>query len=94
MLEEKLYNKLKKSFETLRGLRKPLVEDVFKRVAYLGPEDFKIINYRRSKPLTAFNPGVILKDNKCLLFPRLIFDYYKYVSSIGFTELDIEKILE
>ena len=93
MLEKKLYEKAVKEIKKLRGLRKRKVEDIFDRILYLGPEDFRVVNYKRSTPVAVFNPGVILRENKCLIFPRIIFDYYKYVSSIGFTEIDIEKIL-
>ncbi|OYT62043.1 MAG: glycosidase [Thermofilum sp. ex4484_15] len=81
------------AFKRFKGLRKPLVDDVFKRVAYLGPEDFKVEGYKRSKPSVAFNPGATVKGRKLILLPRLIFDYFHYTSSIGLTELDLEELL-
>ncbi|MCD6369613.1 MAG: hypothetical protein J7L38_07455 [Thermoproteales archaeon] len=94
MIEEKLYRKQENMLRKLRGVRKPLVEDIFKRVAYLGPEDFKVAGYKRTKPVAVFNPGALLHNDRLLLFPRMIFDYYKYVSSIGFVEIKIDDLLD
>lgn len=93
-VEELLYKKQRRALNELRGLRKPVVENVFDRIAYFGPEDFKIIGYKRTKPAAIFNPGAILEGKNLTILPRLIFDYYQYVSSIGLVKLDIEEILE
>lgn len=92
-LEDRLYEKQAKAFADLRGLRKPEVKDVFERVAYLGPEDFAVKGYKRTRPCVAFNPGAYLEDRDLLVFPRFIFDYYKYVSSVGLARIDIEDLL-
>jgi predicted GH43/DUF377 family glycosyl hydrolase len=41
-----------------------------------------------------FNPGAFLMDEKLLVFPRLIFDYYTYTSSVGMFELAIDDLLQ
>ena len=94
VLEDKLSWKQSDALRKLRGLRKPKTEDVFKRLIYLGPEDFKIIGYKKSKPTVAFNPAALLEGNEILLLPRLIFDYYKYVSSVGLARLNIDDVLQ
>ncbi|RLE64162.1 MAG: glycosidase [Thermoprotei archaeon] len=94
MLEEALAYKQKEAFSKLRGLRKPTVKEIFQRLLYLGPEDFKVEFFKKSKPLASFNPAAFLDGDKLLIFPRLIFDYYKYVSSIGLTELGLKEILD
>ena len=71
-----LESKLKGSLSKLRSVRKPLMNDVFKRVIYILPQSIKVTNYVRSRPLASFNPGAIIKGNDLLVFPRLIFDYY------------------
>ncbi|RLE93419.1 MAG: glycosidase [Thermoprotei archaeon] len=93
MIEDCLFEKAKKSLSAKRGLRKPETTDLFKRLLYIGPEDVTIVNYRR-KPVSFFNPGAVVVGDKVRVFPRVIFDYYKYVSSIGYFELNIDDLLE
>lgn len=76
-----------------RGLRGHKTEDIFARRYLISPEDFLVENYPRKRPLAAFNPGAVLKGDKVHIFPRLIFDYYSYTSSIGVTELSVEELL-
>jgi predicted GH43/DUF377 family glycosyl hydrolase len=83
LLEEKLWRKAKKVVRELRGIREPKVEDIFKRCCYINPEGLVMTNYLRSRPLAAFNPGSILRNKRLLIFPRIVFDYANYVSSIG-----------
>jgi len=61
---------------------------IFVCMKILYPSDFNIINYNR-KPVAVFNPGITIHNDKLILFPRLVFDYYQYVSSIGYTEIPI-----
>jgi len=91
--EERLKAKALKLIKYSKGLRKPITEDVFKLRIYLSPQDFYVVNYLRRTPLSAFNPGAILRHDKLLIFPRLIFDYYNYVSSIGYAELNIDELI-
>lgn len=77
-----------------KGFRKNELNDVFKIRNYIGPEDLKIDNYLRREPLASFNAGVAEKDGKVYIFPRLIFDYYNYTSSIGVFSLSIEELLD
>lgn len=93
-VEDLLYERQSKALNELRGLRKPVVEDIFKRIAYISPEDIEITGYKRKRPLAVFNPGAILEGRTLTILPRIIFDYYKYVSSIGLVKLDIEELLE
>ena len=92
-VEENLYEKQLKALKELRGMRKPKTRNVFKRLIYLGPEDFVVEGYKKSRPLVAFNPAAYLEGKDLLIFPRFIFDYYKYVSSVGLICLDIEELL-
>ena len=92
-LEDKLYERVSRALSELKGLRQPIVEDLFERVAYLGPEDFMVKGYKRTRPCAAFNPAAYLDGKRLLIFPRFIFDYYKYVSSVGLAEVDVEKLL-
>jgi len=90
LLAEKVIDFLRKSME----VRKKQSIRVFERVAYISPESIKITNYLRRKPVVAFNPGAVVEDDKLLIFPRLIFDYYWYISSIGVFEVDMKELLE
>jgi len=68
--------------------------DIFQRVAYINPSQVEIVNYVRKKPISMFNPGIVCFKDTITLFPRLVFDIYKYVSSIGCFSLSIEDILK
>ncbi|MHA1709421.1 MAG: glycosidase [Candidatus Baldrarchaeia archaeon] len=93
-IEEKLWKKVEFALKELREFREPTVDDVFtvKRY-YLGPEDFKVTNYIRSRPFSAFNPGVLLRGDRILLFPRLVFEFYLYSSSVGLCEIKMEDVI-
>jgi len=93
-IEEALWKKVEIASKTLKGYRKPKIEDVFNIGRYyLGPEDFKITNYIRSRPWSAFNPGALKRGDKVYIFPRLVFEFYAYVSSAGVCSIDIENLL-
>ncbi len=93
-LKDILLHKIKEARKKLRGIRSFKIEDIFKRIGYIYPQDIKVINYPRYKPFVAFNPGALKVNDNVILFPRLIFDYYLYSSSIGLTErLNLDEIL-
>lgn len=92
-LEEKLKSRARDAVSRLRGLRKPETVNAFERLGYVFPRDLHVENYGRS-PLAAFNPGALLKAGELWVFPRLIFDYYGYTSSIGLFKLDMEALLQ
>ncbi len=91
-IEKRLVRKIKKA-KAIKSPRKPKIDDIFERAGYLYPQDFNISNYPR-EPRTAFNPGAMLVDEKTVeIYPRFVFDYYKYVSSIGRFKVDMEDLL-
>ena len=55
---------------------------MFERLCLLNPLNFNITNYNRM-PLAAYNPAIIIRENNLYLFPRLVFDYCYWTSSIG-----------
>lgn len=91
-LETPLRERALALLQRLRGLRRPETIDVFRRLAYVFPRDLKVVNYPR-EPRAAFNPGALLRGRRLLVFPRLVFDYYSYTSSIGLFEVDVEELL-
>lgn len=91
-LEERLKAKAQASLVKLQGARKPETDDLFKRLAYVFPRDLSVSGYPR-ETRAAFNPGALLKGRKLLVFPRLVFDYYGYTSSVGLFEVDLEELL-
>ncbi len=93
-LEEQLAKEAQQAVRELQGLRQPRTHDVFQTRLHISPKDLKITNYLRSKPLAAFNPGALLQGDRLLIFPRLVFDYYCYCSSIGVFSLDLHQVLE
>ena len=94
LIEAKLWSKAEQHVQSLQGLREPKVEDIFTRRYYISPQDLLITNYPRTQPVAAFNPGALERDGKLLIFPRIVFDYYSYNSSIGVFELDINEVLQ
>jgi len=93
IIEERLHAKAKAALAEKRGVRKKKTEDLFSRVHLFGPDDFLVENYPRKSPVAAFNPGAVLVGDKVFLFPRFVFDYYSYVSSIGVVELSVDELL-
>ena len=93
-LNEFLLDKLLGSLKNKTGIRNNRVVDVFERTLYIPPDSIEVENYLRRKPLAAFNPGAIIMGDKLLVFPRLVFDYYWYVSSIGVFELGMDEVID
>lgn len=93
MIEEILKDKFRNFLKKNRHLRRDRYVNVFEKRYILSPEDFVVTNYPR-KPIAVFNPGALLFDKDVYIFPRLIFDYYNYTSSIGMFKTSIEDILE
>ena len=91
-LEEELKNRAIEALPRMRGIRSPETREVFERISYVFSHDLKVVNYPR-RPYVAFNPGALLMGNELWVFPRLVFDYYGYTSSIGFFKLDVENLL-
>jgi len=93
-VEKRLLERAQRGMKTLQGMRRPKVEDIFHRCCYIAPSDLVMEDYLRPTPLAAFNPGASLVDEKLLVFPRLVFDYYTYTSSVGMFELAIGDVLQ
>ena len=93
ILERKLEQRAWRALRELRGIRAPRTHDIFARGEVLSPDDFEVENYPRKRPLAAFNPGAALVGDRLYLFPRFVFDYYSYTSSIGAVEIGIEELL-
>ena len=65
--------------------------DIVKRIKFIYPDNIVIENYPR-KPVAIFNPGVILEGDVLKVYPRIQFDYYNYVSCIGYFELELSEL--
>lgn len=92
-IEERLWKKATQAIADLQGLRKFKTEDIFTKRYWISPEDLHIVDYPRTKPLAAFNPGAVLKGDKVYIFPRLVCDYHSYASSIGVAEVGVEQLI-
>ena len=92
-VEESLREKASRFLSSYKGVRKPEVRDIFSRVAYISPRDLLVEDYLKT-PVAAFNPGAVAEEGMLRIFPRLIFDYYNYTSSIGFFEVKLEEALQ
>jgi predicted GH43/DUF377 family glycosyl hydrolase len=92
-IEQRLREKAKRALRERQGLRAAKTDDIFTRRCLIGPDDLLVENYPRKRPLAAFNPGAVLVREKVYIFPRLIFDYYSYTSSVGVFEVPVEELL-
>ena len=90
-LRTKLVEELRRG--RARGLRNARCIDVFERLLYLTPRDVVVRGVGRDVR-AFFNPGAVLVGNELVIFPRMIFDYYWYVSCIGIARLRIEEVLD
>ena len=90
-MERILYDKIN---DFPRGLRENKTHDIFEVRNYISPSDLMVSNYLRKKPLAAFNAGVTEKNGKVYIFPRLIFDYYNYTSSVGMFSMNVEELID
>lgn len=92
-IKRHLEKKAEQFLNERRKLRDNKMKNIFNKRFYIFPKNIIVTNYYKN-PIAAFNPGALLKDDKLKVFPRLIFDYYKYTSSVGYFEVEIERILE
>jgi predicted GH43/DUF377 family glycosyl hydrolase len=93
-VEERLLRKALDHLEKHRGMRRNETDDIFERKALIVSEqDILMRNYPRKHPKLAFNPGALLQGEVLHVFPRLIFDYYTYTSSIGRFSINVESLI-
>ncbi|MCK4255608.1 glycosidase [candidate division WOR-3 bacterium] len=93
-IDKRLWEKAVKAIGTLSGRRENKFKDIFTRKYLISPEDLFVEDYLRSKPVAAFNPGALERDGELLIFPRLVFDYRQYSSSVGVNSMNIKKVIE
>ena len=92
--EERLYLKAAEFLKSSRGFRRNRLNDIFNRKLYIVSEqDILVENYLRKRPKMAFNPGALLDGKTLIVFPRLVFEYYTYTSSIGVFKLNVEDLM-
>jgi len=92
-LEEMLRAKAAKELGKRRPVRSPVTERIFMRRWQINPDELVITNYPRRRPVAAFNPGTLFDGEKIYIFPRLIFDYHSYASSVGLIEIGVKELL-
>lgn len=93
-VEERLYEKSISFLKELKGTRENKVEDIFERKGLIvSDQDILIQNYSRKRPKLAFNPGALLEGKTLHIFPRLIFEYYTYVSSVGEFSVKVDDVV-
>ena len=66
--------------------------DIAKRLVFISADNIFVTNYPL-KPVKAFNSTLLIEGDKVIVFTRLIFDYYKYVSSIARLEFELDDLL-
>jgi len=87
MIEERLRDNAVKALKEMRGKRSRSVNDVFERVLYLSPDEVRVRNYLRRRPVSIFNPGAVIEGKELLVFPRVVFEYYCVCIQRGLNEV-------
>ena len=93
-IKEMLESKLRDFDKNSIPKRKNRIRNIFKKRFYISPGQIYIKNYIRKTPIAAFNPGAILIGKKVYIFPRMVFDYYTYNSSIGVFSVNIDELMD
>ena len=76
----------------LSEIRKFKTEDIARRLGIICAKNVSVLNYPE-KPIKVFNPSFLVVDDRFLLYPRMVFGYYKYVSAIGRIELELNNVI-
>ena len=92
MIEESLAKRQADFLARCRGLRRPETKNLFELRLLIGPEDLRVAGFKK-RPVATFNPAALVEGRELVVYPRLIFDYYKYVSSVGVFRLGLEEAI-
>ena len=79
-----------KEFSRLRVFK---TIDIAERKGVIPPDHIYLNNYPIPHPLTAFNPALDIRDNRAVVYARIILGYFMYVSAIIRLEVPIPDIM-
>ena len=72
--------------------RYPRTNDIFKRKCIIPPHKISLTNLGEIKPISAFNPGILLENNILEIYARIIIGYFKYASIIAKIDLPLDSL--
>ncbi len=68
------------------------VRDIVERRLFIGRDNVRITNHPAKRVSAVFNPSVMVRDDRLIIFARILYGYYMYVSSIARLEIDLEEL--
>ncbi len=78
--------------ETIKKLRKFKTIDIVERVGVITADRIFLENHPISNPVTAFNPGIAILNEKIKLYVRIVLGYFTYASAVAEITLPIETL--
>ncbi|RLE80609.1 MAG: hypothetical protein DRJ52_05985 [Thermoprotei archaeon] len=72
--------------------RRPRTNDIFERKCVIPPHKISLTNLAGVKPISAFNPGILLENNILEIYVRVIIGYFKYASMIARIDLPLDSL--
>lgn len=74
--------------------RHPRTNDIFERKCVIPPNRILLSNLAEIKPISAFNPGMLLENDVLEVYARIIVGYFEYASMIAKIELPLNSLEE
>ncbi len=78
----------------LNELRIPECRDLATRLGVITADRIFLKNFPQRHPVTAFNPALLVREDRIHVYARMILGYYKYVSAVARIDLSLEDLEE
>ncbi len=78
----------------IRKRREDKTVDIANRIGVITPDRIHLRNYPISRPVTAFNPSIVLNDENLVIYARIILGYFTYASAVAEIKIPIEDLSE
>ena len=78
--------------ENIKNTRQLKTVDIVKRIGVITPNRVHLVNYPITRPVTAFNPSIIINNEEVTLYTRIILGYFTYASAIAQIKFPLAEI--
>lgn len=75
-------------------VRSEATRDIVKRLKFITRDNIRLTNYPVRRPVSAFNPSIVVEGSNVYIYARIILGYYLYISSIAEIRLDPDELLD
>ncbi len=72
--------------------REKRTNDIVKRVGVITPDRILIENHPIKRPITAFNPAIILEDDEVTFYTRIVLGYFTYASAVAEFSMSLDEL--